>query len=105
MKLSIAALSFTTTATSVPDSMLRGRNKQQVVNNHNNNVFVGTIFGTESILRGTDGEPTAKDKDVLGKDGVASSDNVHWEVGHSFVLGLFKNMEHFPIIGGLEPLS
>mmetsp|Transcript_30770 Transcript_30770/g.31284 ORF Transcript_30770/g.31284 Transcript_30770/m.31284 type:complete len:95 (+) Transcript_30770:281-565(+) len=94
MKLSIAALSFTTTATSVPDSMLRGRNKQVV-----------TIFGTESILRGTDGEPTAKDKDVLGKDGVASSDNVHWEVGHSFVLGLFKNMEHFPIIGGLEPLS
>ena len=74
MKLSIAALSLTTVVTLVQGSMLR-MNKQ-VTNN------AGTVLGTEVIIKGAVGEPTAENMDFIGKALVASYNNVHWEVGH-----------------------
>jgi len=72
MKISIAILSLA--LASAQGSSLRAA----VANNNNND----KILGSEVILQGTVGEPTAEDIEFIGKALVASYNNIHWEVGH-----------------------
>jgi len=73
MKLSIAVL-ILALASAQGTSSLRAA----VANNDNSD----RILGSEVILQGTVGEPTAEDMEFIGKALVSSYNNVHWEAGH-----------------------